>query len=108
VVFAVAAAFVGGAVAGFLVKDCGPREFTLAGRPYSTAQQIGVTVDGWSYGIPRDIRWAGVDGVWHDDGRPACLPPVNDIVGPVTFGAVETTLNGTTLRLVTWVSCKSP
>lgn len=37
--------------------------------------QIGCTLpDGWDIAVSTDVPWTGVDGFFHEGGRPACLP----------------------------------
>jgi hypothetical protein len=78
---------------------------TLTGRAYSTPYQIGVTVDGWTYGIPVSVPWYDATGAFHEDGRPGCLPASAQLL-PVTFGAVTVTHDGASWREVVWVSCR--
>lgn len=38
--------------------------------------QIGCTLpDGWDIGVAVDVSWTDAAGVFHEGGRPECLPP---------------------------------
>src|SRR4051794_15003195 len=38
--------------------------------------QIGCTLpDGWDIGVSTDLPWTDATGVFHEGGRPECLPP---------------------------------
>jgi hypothetical protein len=62
--------------------------------------------DGWAYAIPVDgVKWRDASGVWHDAGRPDCLPPGPQGVNRITFATVDAKVNGVAWRPVVWVSC---
>lgn len=70
--------------------------------------EVSAEAGGWWYSIPLDIRWQDAAGMWHERGRPSCLPNRTQV--PVTFGSVETDLPGPgelSFRPVVWVSCKN-
>ena len=74
--------------------------------PTSAEGAISIEADGWTYGVPLDgVRWVDTSNTWHEDGRPDCLPAAGTTL-PVTFGAVEVTVEGTTWRPVVWVDCR--
>jgi hypothetical protein len=91
-----------------LVPALEPRSWVLEGTASSGEDSISVETEGWTYGIPTDVWWQSSDGVWHERGRPACLPPSDDPQGPIRFGAVEATAeDGPSWREVLWVRCLS-
>ncbi|GAA1794518.1 hypothetical protein GCM10009795_045090 [Nocardioides hankookensis] len=62
--------------------------------------------DGWTIGVPRDVSWTDVQGAWHDDGRPQCLPPTGrGLEGPVGLSWVEAEVDGVGWRQVVHVDC---
>ena len=95
--------------AGFLIGSGSvqPALSIHSGMASSTEQTIGVVADGWTYGIPLDIRWEDDAGTLHFGGRPDCLPPSDVEVGPITFAAIDVTVGDSTWRQVVWVSCRS-
>jgi hypothetical protein len=92
--------------AGFLIGSARAGVSLHTGVASSTEQTIGIETDGWTYGIPLDIRWEDATGTAHFGGRPDCLPPSNTEVGPITFAAIEVSIGGSTWRQVVWVSCR--
>ena len=78
----------------------------LTGEAHSAEGAISIETSDWTYGVPLDgVSWTDANGSWHDDGRPECLPPSQDTI-PVTFAAVEASVEGNTWRPVVWVSCE--
>jgi hypothetical protein len=79
-----------------------PHVSVLTGEAYYSGYQAEATVNGWAYDIPLNVAWIGADGVWNQNGRPACLR-----VGrhPLTFGAMPVGYSGINWRQVVWVSC---
>jgi hypothetical protein len=74
--------------------------------PSSAEGAISIEADGWTYGVPLDgVRWIDASNTWHEDGRPDCLPSTGTTL-PVTFGAVEVTVEGVGWRPVVWVDCR--
>jgi hypothetical protein len=74
--------------------------------PSSAEGAISIEADGWTYGVPLDgVRWIHESNTWHGDGRPDCLPAAGTTL-PVTFAAVDVTVEGTTWRPVVWVDCR--
>jgi ribose 1,5-bisphosphokinase PhnN len=74
--------------------------------PSSAEGAISIEADGWTYGVPLDgVRWIDETNTWHQDGRPDCLPAAGTTL-PVTFGAVEVTVEGVGWRPVVWVDCR--
>jgi hypothetical protein len=85
--------------------DPGPAVI-LRGEVHSAEGAISIETGEWTYGVPFDgVRWVDSDNVWHDEGRPECLPPI-DPPATVTFAAVEVTIEGSTWRSVVWVDCR--
>ena len=78
-------------------------EFTAA--PDSAEGAISVEHDGWTYSVPKDVRWRDVQGADHGDGRPECLPPLGTRVPAARFVAVEVEEGGATTRQVVFVEC---
>jgi hypothetical protein len=93
---------VGGYVAG--VHSSSASVAVHHGTAVITPAQIGVTVDGVSYGIPLDVQWKDSSGGWHQGDRPRCLP-ATVTSARVTFGAVKYELNGVGGYAVVWVDC---
>ncbi len=78
----------------------------LTGEARSAEGAISIETGDWTYGVSLDgVSWTDANGSWHDDGRPECLPPSQETI-PVTFAAVEVTVEGVTWRPVVWVSCE--
>lgn len=78
----------------------------LTGEAHSAEGAISIETDDWTYGVPLDgVSWTDAGGSWHDDGRPECLPPSQQPI-PVTFAAVEVTVEGVTWRPVVWIRCE--
>jgi len=93
-------------LAGFLIGSARAGVSLHTGMASSTEQTVGIEADGWTYGIPLDIRWEDATGTSRFGGRPDCLPPSNTEVGPITFAAFEVSVGGSTWRQVVWVSCR--
>ena len=84
----------------------GPAVSVHTGIATSAEGAISIEADGWTYGVSLDgVSWVDAQNTWHDSGRPDCLPATG-ATGPITFGAVEVTVEGTTWRPVVWVSCR--
>jgi hypothetical protein len=99
---AVAAAF-----GGYLVGVGRPTVSIHTGMAHSGATEISVRgEDGWVYDVPLELYWTDSNGIWHENGRPDCLPPTNGVVGPITFAATQVTQGGVSWRPVIWVSCR--
>jgi hypothetical protein len=95
-----------GVLGGYVVGTNRSAVSIHTGKAYSAQGQISIKgEDGWFYGVPLDVHWTDVSGVWHEGDRPVCLPPVGDVPAPVTFAATQVTVNGMTWRPVVWVSC---
>jgi hypothetical protein len=100
------AVFVVGLGAYLLVAAIRPVVSIHTGVPSSVEGAISIEADGWTYGVPLDgVRWIDSTNSWHGGGRPDCLPATGTTT-PVTFGAVEVTVEGTTWRPVVWVDCR--
>ena len=79
----------------------------LRGEAHSAEGAISIETGDWTYSVPLDgVQWVDVEDIWHDEGRPECLPPM-DRPATVTFAAVEVTIEGTTWRPVVWVDCRT-
>ena len=74
------------------------------GVPSSAENAISITADGWTYGVPLDVPWYGLDG-FHDSGRATCLP-VEGTTRSITFGAVDVSRDGVSWKAVVWVDCR--
>lgn len=74
------------------------------GTAYSTASQISVETEDWTYNVPVDVRWTDASGGWHEGKRPGCLPPTGKIQG-VRFSAVPSNARGAETRQVVAVHC---
>lgn len=78
----------------------------LTGQAHSAEGAISIETGDWTYAVPLDgVSWTDWNGVWHDSGRPECLPPSEQTI-PVTFAAVEVNVEGMTWRPVVWISCE--
>ena len=63
------------AVAGFTAGR-GARIATEEVSCLSAQGAVGCTLrDGWDVSVPLDVAWTDAGGVFHEDGRPDCLPP---------------------------------
>lgn len=96
-------------IAGYIGVSIGQSRagvHSVVGSGYSRQDAISIKADGWWYEVPSSVRWQSADGTWHEDGRPACLPPTGK-VGPVRLGEVPVTQGSTGWRAVVWVSCKA-
>lgn len=67
--------------------------------------QIGCTLpDGWDIGVSTDVPWTDAEGVFHEGGRPACLPPTGRAASePVLLHWLKTTTGD---RYVVEVTCE--
>ena len=93
-------------IGAFLFGTTRPAVSIHTAVPSSAEGAISIEADGWTYGVPLDgVEWIDAGNVWHDGGRPTCLPPAGT-TRPVTFGAVEVTVQGSTWRPVVWVDCR--
>jgi hypothetical protein len=94
------------AVGGYLVGANRSGVSIHTGSAHSEQAQISITgEDGWVYNVPLDVNWTDASGAWHQDGRPDCLPPTGEVVGPIKFAATEVTVSGSKVRPVVWVWC---
>jgi hypothetical protein len=76
------------------------------GEAGSAEGAISIEADGWTYSVPLDgVMWVDTLNSWHESGRPDCLPPTG-ATRPVTFGAVDVSVEGVQWRPVVWVSCR--
>lgn len=94
-------------IVGLIGDSIGERRASVhaqTGSGYSAETKISIKARGWWYAVPTDLHWQSADGTWHEDGRPACLPPTGN-VGPIRFGEVSVTEGDTRWRQVVWVSC---
>jgi hypothetical protein len=99
-------ALVVGMAAYILVGVARPAIATHVGIPSSAEGAISIEADGWTYSVPLDgVAWIDSTNSWRDGDRPECLPPTGT-TRPVTFGAVEVTVEGSTWRPVVWVDCR--
>ncbi len=97
---------VGAVVGSFLVGTTRPAVSIHTAIPSSAEGAISIEADGWTYSVPLDgVAWIDSTNTWHDGGRPECLPQAGT-ARPVTFGAVEVTVRGSTWRPVVWVDCR--
>ena len=73
----------------------------------SVERQVGCTLkDGWDVSVPLDVSWTDAGGVFHQSGRPDCLPPTErGLVGPIQVAWTEVDVEGTGWRQVVWVGC---
>jgi hypothetical protein len=73
----------------------------------SAEEVIGCTLnDGWDVSVPLDNSWTDAQGVFHEDGRPDCLPPTGrGLEGPVRISWTEMKVDGTGWRQVLHVVC---
>ena len=102
------------AVFGFICYGIGTNHGTgshvLIGRAYVSPDQVGVKVNGWSYGFEmtgNSMDWYDTHGASHEGGIPPCLQH-----GPrwswIRFGwSTATGLDNDSWRVVTWVQCIS-
>ena len=100
-------ALVGGALlAGYAVGAWQAGPSVHVGRADSMAEGGGsITTADRTYGFGRDVPWVSVDGSWHYDGHPDCLPPGSSVEG-VEFAAIDApTASG--VRPVLWINCGS-
>jgi hypothetical protein len=76
-------------------------------RCLSAEGTIGCTLrDGWDVSVPLDVAWTDSKGVFHDDGRPDCLPPTGrGRSGPVQIAWTKVEAGGVGWRQVVWVRC---
>ena len=77
-----------------------------SGVAYSTATQISIAAKGWTYSVSLDVPWTDSGGKLNHGTRPACLPAVDSSIR-ARFAWVPVYLQGTTLRAVVWVDCRS-
>ncbi|HSF27259.1 MAG TPA: hypothetical protein VLC50_07050 [Actinomycetes bacterium] len=83
-----------------------PQVSVHEGMALSMEAGISVEADGRLYAIPVDVRWQDERGLWHDHGRPECLPPVGiGELGPVRFGTVTVATEPGRWTQTVWVSC---
>jgi hypothetical protein len=100
------ALFVVGLATWLLIGATRPAVSIHTAVPSSAEGAISIEADGWTYGVPLDgVVWIDSNNTRHDDGRPECLPAAGTEL-PVTFGAVEVTVQGSTWRPVVWVDCR--
>lgn len=100
------AVLVGAMVGSFLVGTTRPAVSIHSAVPSSAEGAISIEADGWTYSVPLDgVEWIDSTNSWHDSGRPECVPSTGTS-RPVTFGAVEVTVQGSTWRPVVWVDCR--
>ena len=93
-------------VAAFLVGSARGGVTMHTAVPSSAEGAISIEADGWTYGVPMDgVAWIDTTNVWHEGGRPDCLPPTGTD-RPVTFAAVQVTVKESTWRPVVWVDCR--
>lgn len=101
-----AVALVGLIVGAFWLGSSRPAVSFHTGVAHSAEGAISVEADGWTYAVPLDgVAWVDSRDTWHNGGRPECLPPTGT-TRPITFAAVEATVEGSTWRPVVWVSCR--
>jgi len=76
-------------------------------KAYAAPTQATATCDdGWAYAIPvANVKWRDAIGVWHEGGRPDCLPLGPQEVNALTFATVDVRVEGVGWRPVVWVSC---
>lgn len=79
--------------------------WTGTGLALSAEGAISVAVDGHDYAIPKDVAWTDLRGGYHEDGRPACLPPSGRLEGPVRITAQGVEVAGYERRQVVHVEC---
>lgn len=97
------------AVLGFIAgKHHQPGMTVLSGVAYVGLDEASVTVGGWTYGIDgaSNVSWVDDQGSHHEGSWPACLR--SGSIVPITFGEVPWTApDGSGLRQVVWVDCRS-
>lgn len=73
----------------------------------SAQEAIGCTLnDGWDVSVPLDLAWRDASGIFHESGRPDCLPPTGrGLEGPVRISWTEVEVDGTGWRQVLQVAC---
>jgi len=73
----------------------------------SAQRVIGCTLsDGWDISVPLDVAWTDVSGMFHESGRPDCLPPTGrGLEGPVRISWTEVEVDGMGWRQVLQVAC---
>jgi hypothetical protein len=92
--------------AAFLIGTTRPTVSIHTGVASSAEGAISIEADGWTYGVPLDgVAWIDKNNSRHYGGRPDCLPSTG-ATRPITFAAVEVTVEGSTWRPVVWVDCR--
>lgn len=102
------AAGVGAAVAALALVGADavqPDSYEVTATALSAPNAISAEGEGWTYNIPTDVAWRDVQGRFHDNGRPECLPPTGKEEGPVRFKAVPVGVDGVKFRQVVFVEC---
>lgn len=103
----IAIALIVGAIGvAFILGMSRPPVAIHTGIAASAPGAISIESDGWTYGVPLDgVKWVDSTNTWHDGERPDCLPPTGT-TRPVTFAAVDVTIEGVGWRPVVWVDCR--
>ena len=79
--------------------------WTGTGMALSAEGAIGLVVDGHDYAVPKDLPWTDLQGGYHEDGRPECLPPSGKLEGPIRITAHSVEAAGLKRRQVVHVEC---
>ena len=95
-------------VGGYLLGTRHPRVHQESVRCLSAVGTISCDLaDGWTIAVPRDVPWTDRNGVGHEGGRPACLPPAGiGLEDPVRITWVPVKVDGMGWRQVVAVDCR--
>ncbi len=102
---AAAAVAVLAALGGYWIGSSRVAAFEAVGTAHSTATQIGVEGDDWSYNVPLHVRWTDAGGGWHEGERPRCLPPSDTPLDGIRLTVVPVEARGAGFRQVVAVHC---
>lgn len=94
-------------VLGFLLGTWRSGVHIETGRADSTGVGGGtIFTDDWAYGFAADVPWTDAANSRHEGDVPDCLAPLSSVEG-IRFAWVEVTVEGTTVRPVVWIDCRS-
>jgi hypothetical protein len=92
---------------GFLIGTWRSGVHIETGEAHSKGDGGGtIFTDGWAYGFSDDIAWIDTNNSYHEGGLPDCLPPLSILDG-VRFAWIEVSIEGSGLRPVVWIDCRS-